>query len=135
MLRFYSPRINELLLDYHMARERIEDSLADFISELFRRFHAQRHSWELFISILAEIDCLLSLNTVSFSSRLSGTPSLTRPRFVLQDKPGRHSIIQLRGAIHPCVALAGVRVVPNDFCLSEQDTHTTSLVITGPNMV
>lgn len=65
--RFYTPKIHEMLFRYEGVKQDIEENLAEFINEVFLRFNSYRNQWKIFINILAEIDCLISLNNVSFN--------------------------------------------------------------------
>jgi DNA mismatch repair protein MSH6 len=92
---------------------------------------------------LQEIDCLLSLATVS-SQRETPTdlllPNMCRPTYIKDEESPDRSLLDIRDMIHPCVPHEKRRkFVANDTSLktSFTDEHEEGdglVLVTGPNM-
>jgi DNA mismatch repair protein MSH6 len=115
------------------AEEVLKDALMPFICSMFAKFHEDRHLWLQSLSILAELDCLCALATVS-----GQIENMSRPEFVdvKLDENGEEIItFDLKGMRHPTVAMqAGHHIssfIPNDTILKNEQRVS---LVTGPNM-
>lgn len=84
--------------------------------------------WRKIISIIAELDCLLSL---TMASQYLSEPKC-RPVFVNSNK----SFIKMEEARHPCISKEKeASFIPNDIVLGNPDANLSKVtILTGPNM-
>lgn len=128
-LRFYTPRIKELLAQLEHLEDQREDCIFPFLSKLFRDFHSHQASFRALIRCVSEVDALLSLSAAS--KALCGA-SCRAELVALEDSAP--ATVELRGCRHPVVAAKmGNAFVPNDTLMNSCDVPGI-LIVTGPNM-
>lgn len=102
--------------------------MVPFLCAIFSRFHEQKDIWTSLVSVLSEVDCLISLAIASSCSDIS----MTRPEFVPEENGA--PIFDVKAMIHPCVRLSGGKnFIPNDTFISPGEGQGL-LLVTGPNM-
>ena len=80
------------------------------------------------MSVLSEVDCLISL---AIASGCSDVP-MTRPELIPEVDGA--SIFDIKAMVHPCVRLSGGKnFIPNDTLISPGEGQGL-LLVTGPNM-
>jgi len=47
------------------AEESLKDAMVPFLCAIFTRFHEQKDTWSRLVSIITELDCLMSLSITS----------------------------------------------------------------------
>lgn len=93
--RYWSPKVEQLVKDVKEARERKAMAIVQFQFKILEDFSQDYALWKRAVSLVAELDCLLSL---ADSSSAIGLPAV-RPEIV--DAPEAFADFQeLR---HPCV--------------------------------
>lgn len=109
---------------------------------LYRRFSSHFAYWHRAVAAAAELDCLLSLASVS------AAPGMCRPNFVTD---ASRPFLHIEGGVNICVAaaLGGANCVPNDITIGRPPmAHAAEaaaaeaadseaplmLLVTGPNM-
>lgn len=130
--RFRTSEIKDLVYKLETVEEKEQQQLTNFVCFLFKQFHENFRTWDAFVSILAELDCLCSLSLVSFFSN----GIMCRPQ-VVDAKPAANAFIELKEARHPCLCLVGVNFIPNDVCLGSEkvtEFNQSLMLLTGPNM-
>ncbi|CAK9036862.1 unnamed protein product [Durusdinium trenchii] len=128
-LRFYTPKIRELIAQLEHLEDEREDCIFPFLSKLFREFHSHQAAFRTLIRCVAEVDALLSLAFASWN--LSGASCKAE---LVQLDASEPACIELRGCRHPVVASKmGNAFVPNDTLLNSCGVPGI-LIVTGPNM-
>lgn len=113
-LRFYTPKIRELIAQLEHLEDEREDCIFPFLSKLFREFHSHQAAFRTLIRCVAEVDALLSLAFASWN--LSGASCKAE---LVQLDASEPACIELRGCRHPVVASKmGNAFVPNDTLLN-----------------
>lgn len=127
-LRFYTPKIKELVASLEHLEDEREDCIFPFLSKLFREFHSHQASFRALIRCVSEVDALLSL---AAASKAMGTSC--RPELVANEET-EPATVELRGCRHPVVAAKmGNAFVPNDTLMNSCGVPGI-LIVTGPNM-
>ena len=126
--RFWTPDISRLVEKLERTRENKRRLLDDVYVTFLSRFDENYRSWLAIAQHVATLDCLLSL---AFTASTSMFP-MCRPDFV--EGPG--SVLDLRQAVHPCVASMSDtnNYIPNDTVLGGDEQPHRSVLLTGPNM-
>ena len=84
------------------AEDILKDAMIPFLCAIFTQFHDQREIWTNLVSILTEIDCLISLSIASSQSELP----MCRPKVISNDGEfANSSYFDIKSMIHPCVKL------------------------------
>ena len=88
--------------------------------------------WTKVVSIITEIDCLISLAIASGQSELQ----MSRPEFVPNEGEYQNrSLYEIKDMVHPCVKMsAGRTFIPNDTYVEPSSGKEGILLVTGPNM-
>lgn len=63
--RFHTPDIKELVDHLESAEETLKDAMVPFLCAIFTRFHEKKEIWSRLVSIMSELDCLMSLAITS----------------------------------------------------------------------
>ena len=129
--RFVTPMTKKLVEKLEKAEDSLKDSMAPFLTGIFRKFHSHKSIWLQCLSVLTELDCLSSLAIVSGQS---DTP-MCRPIFKEEeDSKNPRQYIDIRQMVHPCVTMTGQKnFIPNDTKIDTGNLQTL-LLVTGPNM-
>ena len=113
-VRFYTPKIKELLAQLEHLEDEREDCIFPFLSKLFREFYSHQAAFRALIRCVSEVDALLSL--AAASQNLSGASC--KAELVQLDEQAP-ACIELRDCRHPVVATKmGNSFVPNDTLLN-----------------
>lgn len=129
-LRFWTPRIKELIAELDKLEDEREDCIFPFLSQLFQQFHGDQAHFRAAVRCISEVDALLSLAVASQSLSASSC----RPEIVACADPLAPSALELRGCRHPVAAARmGTSFVPNDTMMNACGVPGV-LVVTGPNM-
>jgi DNA mismatch repair protein MSH6 len=121
--RYQSPELKKLIEKLRDKEYELKEGVKPFLKKLFRKFYEKRQMWSTFVRCIGEIDCLVSLASVSYN-----TPNMVKPEILDSDKA---TIImdQLR---HPCVEQTVKNFVPNNVSIGGNEPLVH--LITGPNM-
>lgn len=126
MKRWWSPEVESLASDVAKAREvhkMLEDSLK---IRMFARFDNDFSVWQSAITVVAQIDCLVSLAKTSGSI---GYPAV-RPQFTTSDK-GYLEFEELRHPFFNTGLTNSKEFIPNNISLG--GTHANLGLLTGAN--
>ena len=123
--RYQNKELIELVEQLEDAEDALKNAISPFLSKLFRKFYKKQYLWSEFISCIAEIDCLMSLATVSKED------NMVKPVILSKDLLGK-SWIEIKDVRHPWVSKWVKDFVPNDVNLGG-DKPLVNL-ITGPNI-
>jgi len=120
--RFITPELKE----YESLILNARDRISELESELFRRVCGQVATAGE--RILALASTLANLDVFSSLAEVAMRYSYVRPKLTVDDKiiitQGRHPVVER--------SLVDTSFVPNDTCLSNDDTQL--IILTGPNM-
>ena len=72
-----------------------DSAIQDAACSIFESFSDLREEWQAAVAVAQELDCLLSLAQAS-----AAHPGCRTPEFVPFEG---HSVLELRGAVHPCL--------------------------------
>jgi DNA mismatch repair protein MSH6 len=100
--------------DIEYVEQQIKEQMGLFVGYFFEEFRKNQKIWEKFISIIAEIDCLISISLYSF--QIGGV----RPEFINEG----FDIVEAK---HPCLNAGDI--IANDINLDSK-----VMLLTGPNM-
>lgn len=85
-----------------VAEQRLKDAMIPFLVAIFSRFHEKKDLWMGILSILTELDCLVSLAITSGQSETT----MSKPEFVpYEGEYENSSLFEIREMVHPCVQL------------------------------
>lgn len=112
--RYVTDQSRKLVVDVQYVEQQIKEQMGLFVGYFFEQFRKNQKTWERFIAIIAEIDCLVSISIYSFQS------GGVRPSFVEEG-------FDLVEAKHPCLQAGDV--IANDINLDSK-----IMLLTGPNM-
>ncbi len=154
--RYYTAELRDLISDLESAKEIKESLVQDVTRRVFYKFAMDFPLWSRAVSVLAEIDCLCSLATVS---RYAAGGVGCRPEFVphkiidngSDGKSNSHSnsipthngMLELRDSIHPSMTAnqvtaaydgAPIQFIPNDIVLGAAENPSQFVLVSGPNM-
>lgn len=121
--RWYFPDITKLVRDLQEAEETHSQLLRDVAKRFCQKFDVDYETWVRAISIIAQLDCLVSLAKASASL---GEPSC-RPVFVDEER----SIIEFEELRHPCMTTTVDDFIPNDIKLGGDQAKIN--LLTGAN--
>jgi len=95
-----------------VAEQRLKDAMIPFLVAIFSRFHEKKDVWMGILSILTELDCLVSLAITSGQSETT----MSKPEFVPYEGEYKDSsLFEIKEMVHPCVQLqSGKNFIPND---------------------
>jgi len=128
--RFVTEKIRLLVNKLEDAEEKLQASLKLFVCFVFRYFYTYNKVWDHFIKGLAQLDCLCSLSTISFTS----DSDMCRPELYPM---GGRSFLEVREMRHPCIAALKSNFVPNDILIGDTEDNGENkniILLTGPNM-
>ena len=63
--RFHTREILNLVEKLEVAEEELKEAFVPFLTSLFQKFQDQRYLWDTIVSIISELDCLISLAIAS----------------------------------------------------------------------
>lgn len=76
--RFHTLEIKNIVDRLEDAEEALKSDMVPFLCAIFSRFHEKKDTWTSLVSIITEIDCLMSLAVTS--AEQSGV--MSRPIFI-----------------------------------------------------
>lgn len=112
--RYVTDHSRKLVTDVEYVEQQIKEQMGLFVGYFFEEFRKNQRMWEQFISILGEIDCLISLSI--YSHEIGGV----KPEFVDEG----FDIVEAK---HPCLNASDI--IANDINLDSK-----VMLLTGPNM-
>ena len=112
--RYVTKESRKLVTDIEYVEQQIKEQMGLFVGYFFEEFRKNQKTWEKFIAIIAEIDCLISISL--YSMQIGGV----RPQFVEEG----FDIIEAK---HPCLNAGDI--IANDINLDSK-----VMLLTGPNM-
>lgn len=121
--RWYFPELTKLVRDLQEAEETHSQLLREVSNRFCKKFDVDYESWVRAISIIAQLDCLVSLAKASMSL---GEPSC-RPQFVDE----KRSVIEFEELRHPCMTTTVDDFIPNDIKLGGDQANIS--LLTGAN--
>lgn len=121
-IRYQSSLIENFVQELEGFESELNEALAPFFLDVFKKFYEKQNTWLQVISCLAELDCLVGLS----KHIVEMNPFSCRPTFT-EDQ----SSFQLTQVFHPCLIEFVPHFVPNNIFFSEE---VQALLITGPNM-
>ncbi|KAK9747622.1 hypothetical protein RND81_02G003800 [Saponaria officinalis] len=130
--RYWSPYIKKMVVELGEAEAVKESHLKGILQDLINRFCEHHEKWRRLVSVVAELDALVSL--VIASDYYEGTtcrPSIS----TASDSSGAPQLIA-KSLGHPLLksdSLGRGSFVPNDITIGGSD-HATFILLTGPNM-
>ncbi|KAL4506669.1 hypothetical protein ABPG72_000240 [Tetrahymena utriculariae] len=134
--RFHTPQLKQLINKQLLLQDQLKQYLGDFTCVVFDEFFKFRNNWNQIVSVVAEIDCLISLSQVSFhETMIQKLGFMTRPVIVDQKKDESNYLKIIQGK-HPCVALKK-QFQANSIIINTQHNkinYPKVQIITGPNM-
>lgn len=74
--RYVTVQSRKFVTDIEYVEQQIKEQMGLFVGYFFEEFRKNQKIWEKFISVIAEIDCLISMSLYSFQS------GGVRPQFV-----------------------------------------------------
>ena len=119
-VRFHTQEILDLIEKLEEMELRLHKVILPFIVKCFKEFYSHNSTWQEVIQCLGELDCLASLAQLAKTMPLS-----CRPQFA------KGQIFNLKGVVHPLVAMRSAEFIRNDVELEEGQKV---FLITGPNM-
>ena len=123
--RYWTEDIRLWVQELQRLEERIGEIQADISRSFFTQFDSSYDQFMKAISILSQLDCLMTLAIVS--SQNDGP--MCRPQFVEGETP----VLKLTAARHPSVAAHSSKpFVANDLTLGGDEA--VFVLVTGPNM-
>jgi len=126
-VRFHTVEIQKLVNRLEEIEKEMKTVILPYIINCFKIFYSQNSTWQKVIFCMSELDCLVSLAHLT-----TIMPLAARPGFVECPSEDSTQVFDLKGMIHPCVALnTSSEFIKNDIVL-EQDKRV--FLITGPNM-
>jgi DNA mismatch repair protein MSH6 len=63
--RFHTPEIKAYVEELERAEDVLKDAMVPFLCAIFTRFHEKKDMWSRLVSVLSEVDCLMSLAVAS----------------------------------------------------------------------
>ena len=120
-VRYHTPAIKDGWIALTRAEELLEEESDRCWALFLQRFASHYALFRALINVLSELDCLLSLATVSTS------PGYVRPQLAEEER-----VLDVEGLRHPMSELSVSAYVPNDCRMSERGERL--MLITGPNM-
>ena len=138
--RFYTPELKQSVDDYLLAKEQLDQALSASARTLYASFSKRFALWHRAVRTAADLDCLLSLATVS------GGVGFCKPVFVAD--PDAAPFLHITRGVNLCVQAAlgaGADCIPNDIYIGSDpeaananaeggDFSPPMLLVTGPNM-
>jgi DNA mismatch repair protein MSH6 len=112
--RYVTVQSRKFVSDIEYVEQQIKEQMGLFVGYFFEEFRKNQKIWEKFISVIAEIDCLISISLYSFQS------GGVRPQFVEEG-------FDMVEAKHPCLNAADI--IANNINLDSK-----VMLLTGPNM-
>jgi DNA mismatch repair protein MSH6 len=94
--RYYNETIRTLVKEMQEAKEIRDEALRSVKRRMFHKFDENYHNWLVMIKRVADLDCLMSLSSVS---KYLGDLSC-RPEIVVD---GKASVLEAEELKHPCV--------------------------------
>mmetsp|Transcript_7643 Transcript_7643/g.13381 ORF Transcript_7643/g.13381 Transcript_7643/m.13381 type:complete len:1258 (+) Transcript_7643:173-3946(+) len=132
--RFHTKGIVATLAKLSLAESSLDEAKSDATRLVFEKFDQNRPVWNSLIARVRELDCLISLATVSGNSSEESPMCLPE---LIETTPGGCPVLDIKQGRHPCVAQQlerqGKSYIPNDISLGGQN-EGSCLLLTGPNM-
>ena len=129
--RFWTPRIKNMVRRLQEAEERKNMVQTSIFANILKQFSEHWPMWNHAVSLIAELDCLISL---SKCAQILGEP-LCRPKLLDRTSltPSSISLEQFR---HPCLCTTNTisNFIPNDLQLGTDSQAERVILLTGPNM-
>ncbi|KAM9962806.1 hypothetical protein ACTFIR_005723 [Dictyostelium discoideum] len=126
--RYHSPFVTKNLTSLLEERDTYEVLSKEVLKKILSNFAIYFNHFQIAITKLSQLDCLLSLYKVSFQSSIQ----MCRPLFVSSDQRG---FIDVKDMRHPCIySKSGDDFIPNDISLNTENNPPSLMVLTGPNM-
>ena len=122
ILRYQNGLIENYAQELIDHEKTLNEILAPFFLDVFKKFYDKQSSWLKIISCLGELDCLVGLS----KNMIEMSPYSCRPIF-----KANHEVFELEQVFHPCLVDLVENFVPNDI-IFQKDVH--AMLITGPNM-
>ena len=121
-MRYQNPLIENFIQELESYETSLNEILAPFFMDVFKKFYEKQNFWLQAISLLAELDCLVRLSKhITDMSPYSCRPTFTKDK----------NVFKLQQVFHPCLIEFVPKFVPNDIEFSKD---IQALLITGPNM-
>ncbi|KAL4491712.1 hypothetical protein ABPG73_013515 [Tetrahymena malaccensis] len=134
--RFHTPQLKQLINKQLLLQDQLKQYLGDFTCIIFDEFFKNRNNWNQIVSVIAEIDCLISLSQVSFhETMIQKLGFMTRP-IIVDQKNLESNYLKIIQGKHPCVALKK-QFQANNIIINTQHNkvnYPRVQIITGPNM-
>ena len=92
--RYQNKELTELVEQLENSEEALKNAISPFLSKLFRKFYKKQYLWSEFISCIAEVDCLMSLATVSKKDEM------VKP-IILSKSSNKKPCLELKDVRHP----------------------------------
>jgi len=136
--RFWTKESKKLCKDITEAEAHKDELSKNLSRNLFGRFSEYYRDFAGAVQVIAELDCLLSLASVSQNHL-----ACQRPEFVSMDDTGGHAMLELRQAYHPCLYETDMtnemtkqqtQFVPNDTVIGCEENPARFVLVSGPNM-
>ena len=135
MRRYLAPKVKQYAEGLDRAEFERDAVLKDVSRQMFADFCRSHAEWNRAIACIAELDCLISLSVVSHEQTPSARPE---PVEGVEVKNGGGGVLEVRGGVHPTVALAAQgpssTFIPNDIVVGAAENKSRFLLVSGPNM-
>ncbi|KAN0035045.1 hypothetical protein ACTFIV_001585 [Dictyostelium citrinum] len=129
--RYHSPFVTKNLTTLLEERDTYEVLSKEVLKKILSNFAIYFNHFQVAISRLSQLDCLLSLYKVSFQSSIQ----MCRPLFVSDSNGDQRGFIDVKDMRHPCIySKSGDDFIPNDISLNTENNPPSLMVLTGPNM-
>lgn len=126
--RYWTPAIKEHVRRFQEAEVLRAEALQNIFADILARFREHADSWRRIATLLAELDCLLSLARCSASM----AEPKCRPTLLEPSDPEAPGVLEMHDLRHPCIPPEReASFIPNDVLLTGQQRM---LILTGPNM-
>ena len=67
--RYATPQSHKLVADLEYLEQQIKEQMGLFVGYFFEEFRKKQSSWEKYVAVLAEVDCLIAISTYSLQSQ------------------------------------------------------------------
>ncbi|WVZ64907.1 hypothetical protein U9M48_014354 [Paspalum notatum var. saurae] len=130
--RYWTPELKELILELSKAEAEKESKLKGILQNLIQQFVEYHSEWRQLVSVVAELDVLISL---AIASDYFEGPSCC-PTIKESNSPDDAPTFHARNLGHPIIrsdSLGKGSFVPNDVKIGGPG-NASFIVLTGPNM-
>ncbi|EAR93556.2 DNA mismatch repair MutS family ATPase domain protein (macronuclear) [Tetrahymena thermophila SB210] len=131
--RFTSRFTSEKVAFIEELEEQLKEILSNFCVTVFREFYKKKHVWDKFVSIVAELDCLISISHACFTM---ADGVMCRP-VIKFAKNQKETFFYLKQGRNPNLIQLDLKQVPNDIILGNiagMNAQPNIMILTGPNM-